>query len=64
MMQEHRVIKVLFAVWELEPFFKVGGLGEVAYSLPRALKEDGVDIRVVLPYYKALKLHGSHRRVL
>lgn len=64
MMQKHRVIKVLFAVWELEPFFKVGGLGEVAYSLPRALKEDGVDIRVILPYYKALKLHGSHRRVL
>lgn len=63
-MQEHRDIKVLFAVWELEPFFKVGGLGEVAYSLPRALKEDGVDVRVILPYYKALKLYGSHKRIL
>lgn len=62
-MQE-KPIKVLFAVWELEPFFKVGGLGEVAYSLPRALKDDGVDIRVILPYYKALKLHGSRKRVI
>jgi len=49
-------MKVLFASWELDPFFKFGGLGDVARSLPFALKEEGVDIRNVLPFYQALKL--------
>ena len=56
-------MKILFAVWELDPFFKVGGLGDVARSFPAALKEKGVDIRIVLPYYKVLKL-GRQRRVM
>jgi len=55
-------MKILFAVWELDPFFKVGGLGDVARSFPAALKEKGVDIRIVLPYYKVLKL-GRQKRV-
>ena len=55
-------MKILFAVWELDPFFKVGGLGDVARSFPAALKEKGADIRIVLPYYKVLKL-GRQRRV-
>ena len=50
------MIKILFAVWELDPFIKVGGLGDVARSLPAALADLGVDIRVVLPYYKAIRL--------
>lgn len=49
-------MNVLFAVWELDPFIKVGGLGDVARSLPAALREMGVDIRVVIPSYKVLKL--------
>ena len=57
-------ISVLFTVWELEPFLKVGGLGELARSLPRALEEIGIDIRVILPYYKALKLFGQKRKLL
>ena len=56
--------KVLFAVWELEPFLKVGGLGVVARSLPRALKSRGVDIRLVLPQYKAFKYHHQRKRKL
>lgn len=63
-MKKKQKTRVLFAVWELEPFFKVGGLGEVAYSLPRALKMDGVDIRVIIPHYKALKLYGARRHVM
>ncbi|MFC1647155.1 glycogen synthase [Patescibacteria group bacterium] len=54
-------MNVLFAVWELAPFFKVGGLGDVARSLPRSLKTKGVDIRVVLPYYKAISLNGQKK---
>lgn len=42
-------MKVLFASAEAAPFFKSGGLGDVAGSLPKELKKQGVDIRVVLP---------------
>ena len=48
-------MNVLFAVWENDPFFKLGGLGDVARSLPGALKTLSVDIRVVIPYYKVVK---------
>ncbi|NMB48086.1 glycogen synthase [Candidatus Kuenenbacteria bacterium] len=48
-------IKVLFASYECAPFYKVGGLGDVACSLPKALSKLGADIRVVLPYYLAIK---------
>lgn len=52
----------MFAVWEVEPFLKVGGLGEVARSLPRALKSMGVDIRLVIPHYKALNVLGQRKK--
>lgn len=55
-MKETKDVKVLFPVWELEPFLKVGGLGEVARSLPQALKTRGVDIRLVLPHYQTMKM--------
>jgi starch synthase len=54
---------VLFAVWEIDPFFKVGGLGDIARSLPGALQSRGVDIRVVVPYYKAVKLGRVKRHI-
>ncbi|QBO36358.1 glycogen synthase GlgA [Periweissella cryptocerci] len=46
--------KVLFAAAEAAPFFKTGGLGDVAYALPRALNAAGDDVRVVVPYYSEL----------
>ena len=57
-------MKILFAVWELDPFIKVGGLGDVAASLPRALSALGVDIRIVVPFYKALKLGRSRKKLV
>lgn len=48
------MMKVLFAASEAAPFFKSGGLGDVAYALPKELKVKGVDIRVVLPYYSVM----------
>lgn len=54
-------ISVLYAVWELAPYIKVGGLGDVAKSLPIALDALGVDIRVIIPYYKAVNLLGEKR---
>lgn len=49
-------MKVLFVTWELDPFIKFGGLGDVSRSLPAALIERGVDIRIALPFYKAVRL--------
>jgi starch synthase len=48
-------MNVLFVVWENDPFFKMGGLGDIARSLPGSLKTMGVDIRVIIPYYKVVK---------
>ncbi|WP_025729753.1 glycogen synthase GlgA [Atopobacter phocae] len=44
-------MKILFAASECAPFFKTGGLGDVAAALPKELAQRGVDCRVVLPYY-------------
>ncbi|MGM0414305.1 MAG: glycogen synthase GlgA [Bacillota bacterium] len=46
--------KVLFVTSEAAPFVKTGGLGDVAGSLPAAMREKGHDVRVVLPEYKQL----------
>ena len=42
-------IKILFASAECLPFFKSGGLGDVAGSLPGYISGTNYDIRVVLP---------------
>ncbi|MCD6270963.1 glycogen synthase [bacterium] len=49
-------MKVLFVVSECAPIVKVGGLGDVASSLPKALKDLGVDVSIVLPFYKPVKV--------
>ncbi len=47
-------MKILFATPELAPWVKTGGLGEVAGSLPAALRALGLDVRVLVPAYPAL----------
>ena len=46
------MLRILFAVSELFPLVKTGGLGDVAGSLPRAVHAMGPDIRVVMPAYR------------
>ncbi|MBL8101908.1 MAG: glycogen synthase [Anaerolineales bacterium] len=58
-----KTINVLFLAAEADPFVKVGGLGDVAGSLPRALRSlsnDDVklDVRLVLPYHPVVKAEG------
>jgi starch synthase len=44
-------LNVLFVSAEVSPFAKVGGLADVAGSLPQALHRLGHDIRIVMPLY-------------
>ncbi|OPJ56685.1 glycogen synthase GlgA [Clostridium oryzae] len=44
-------MKVLFAASEAHPFVKIGGLGDVAFALPKALRKMGIDARIIMPKY-------------
>ncbi len=48
-------MKVLICASEGAPFAKTGGLADVVGALPKALKKEGVDVRVIMPYYKKIK---------
>ncbi len=57
-------MRVLFAVSEIAPWVKTGGLGDVAGALPRALMSAGCDVRVLVPAYPALMSALGGRREL
>ena len=44
-------LKILFVSSEVVPFVKTGGLADVAGFLPREIKKQGHDVRVVMPEY-------------
>ncbi|MGB8981725.1 MAG: glycogen/starch synthase [Anaerolineales bacterium] len=55
-----QTINILFLAAEAEPFVKVGGLGDVAGTLPRALRalsndEIKLDVRLVLPQHSVIR---------
>ncbi len=54
-------MKVLFVASEGVPFIKSGGLADVIGSLPQALHEKDIDVRVVLPLYKDIKEHFGEK---
>lgn len=61
--QKQKPLNVLFLASEADPLIKVGGLGDVAGSLPLAIQKLGntsknsgqVDIRLAIPFYPKLK---------
>lgn len=51
-------MRVLYCTSEAVPLAKTGGLADVGGALPAALAEQGCDIRVVLPRYRAVARTG------
>ena len=52
-------MKVLMLSAEVAPFAKVGGLADVAGSLPKALAARDIDIRVITPKYRSTQAAGQ-----
>lgn len=66
---EKNKLKILMAASEATPIAKVGGLGDVVGSLPKALDSLGCDVRIILPLYGAInkkkyRLKKTHNNVL
>jgi starch synthase len=58
-MGHKNLIRVLHVTPEMAPLIKVGGLGDVAGSLPKALNSMGADCRVLIPNFKGLVERAS-----
>ncbi|MEZ5279914.1 MAG: glycogen synthase [Acidimicrobiales bacterium] len=54
-------MRVLFATSEMAPLARVGGLAEAAAGLVKSLREQGVDVTIVMPDYSGAELsHQQH----
>lgn len=53
-------MKILLVSSEVTPYAKTGGLADVAGSLPRALRQLGHDVRIIMPLYRTVTDRGYH----
>ena len=53
-------LNILFLAAEAVPFAKVGGLADVAGSLPKAIKALGHDVRLMMPRYGTIRSNQFH----
>lgn len=57
-MKKESELRILMVAAEASPLIKIGGLGDVAGVLPKAIKDlnpTAIDMRVILPYHQVLK---------
>lgn len=52
-------MKVYYVIDEAYPLYKIGGLGDVGGSLPKALSDLGVDISLILPKHPSILLDSN-----
>jgi starch synthase len=57
-------MKVLYATSEARPLIKTGGLADVSGALPAALREAGIDCRLLLPGYHAVLAGAAEQRLI
>lgn len=53
--------RILFVTSEMYPLAHTGGLGDVSAALPSALRELGVDVRVMLPMYRSVRERAAKK---
>lgn len=56
-------MRVLFVSSEVASLAKTGGLADVALALPKALHEQGIEIAVVMPKYRAVEGKAEMKEV-
>ena len=54
-------MKILFVTSECAPYSKSGGLADVAFSLPPALKKNGNEVGMITPYYRCVRENFSEK---
>ena len=54
-------MNILLLSSEIAPWASVGGLGDIASSLPKALRDAGHDARLFVPFWPALERAGLRR---
>ncbi|MCU6707703.1 glycogen synthase GlgA [Paenibacillus sp. J5C_2022] len=54
-------MNVLYAASEAVPLAKTGGLADVSYALPKALKQRGADVRLIMPKYEEIPENYASR---
>lgn len=50
-----KTLKIAFVSSEVSPFAKTGGLADVSFSLPLALKSLGCEVKIFMPFYRSIK---------
>lgn len=57
-------LKILFMSPEVAPYTKVGGLADVAWALPRALRDAGHDVRIFTPKFGLIDEKKFHLKTI
>lgn len=55
-----RPLNILYVSSEVEPFAKTGGLADVSSALPKAIKDIGHEIRIMMPRYRFIVERRFH----